>query len=62
MLGRVEDAITLVTLGRSAADGARELAAFEVPSEPGNERLAIDRVAERVRALEQELNPHRNPR
>src|SRR5215216_6430236 len=43
-----EDDITLVTLGRGAAAGAatggdpggeRELAAFEVASEPGNERL-----------------------
>jgi anti-sigma regulatory factor (Ser/Thr protein kinase) len=47
-----EDDITLVTLGRSAADGARELAAFEVPSEPGNERLAIDHVAKAVAGLE----------
>jgi anti-sigma regulatory factor (Ser/Thr protein kinase) len=54
-----EDDITLVTLGRRAAAPAaaaagtaeRELAAFEVPSEPGNERLAIDRVAEAVAGL-----------
>jgi serine phosphatase RsbU (regulator of sigma subunit)/anti-sigma regulatory factor (Ser/Thr protein kinase) len=54
-----EDDITLVTLGRRAAGAAlpgggtaeRELAAFEVPSEPGNERLAIDRVAEAVVGL-----------
>jgi serine phosphatase RsbU (regulator of sigma subunit)/anti-sigma regulatory factor (Ser/Thr protein kinase) len=50
-----EDDITLVTLGRRAAGGdgtaERELAAFEVPSEPGNERLAIDRVAEAVAGL-----------
>jgi serine phosphatase RsbU (regulator of sigma subunit)/anti-sigma regulatory factor (Ser/Thr protein kinase) len=44
-----EDDITLVTLGRRAA--ARELAAFEVASEPGNERLAIDQVAEAVTGL-----------
>jgi len=54
-----EDDITLVTLGRQAAGAAaggggtaeRELAAFEVPSELGNERLAIDRVAEAVAGL-----------
>jgi len=54
-----EDDITLVTLGRrsAAGDGAgdpggeRELAAFEVASEPGNERLAIDQVAEAVAGL-----------
>jgi serine phosphatase RsbU (regulator of sigma subunit)/anti-sigma regulatory factor (Ser/Thr protein kinase) len=50
-----EDDITLVTLGRSAAGGGaaeRELAAFQVASEPGNERLAIDQVAEAVAGLE----------
>ena len=55
-----EDDITLVTLGRRAAGApasevgapaARELATFQVPSEPGNERLAIDRVAEAVAGL-----------
>jgi anti-sigma regulatory factor (Ser/Thr protein kinase) len=50
-----EDDITLVTLGRrpTGPPGGpeRELAAFEVPSEPGNERLAIDRVAEAVAGL-----------
>jgi serine phosphatase RsbU (regulator of sigma subunit)/anti-sigma regulatory factor (Ser/Thr protein kinase) len=55
-----EDDITLVTLGRRAAavpaaggdaPADRELAAFQVPSEPGNERLAIDRVAEAVAGL-----------
>jgi anti-sigma regulatory factor (Ser/Thr protein kinase) len=53
-----EDDITLVTLGRRAAGDAprggparRELAAFEVPSEQGNERLAIDQVAEAVAGL-----------
>jgi serine phosphatase RsbU (regulator of sigma subunit)/anti-sigma regulatory factor (Ser/Thr protein kinase) len=55
-----EDDITLVTIGRRAAGAAapagrgtaeRELAAFEVPSEPGNERQAIDRVAEAVAGL-----------
>jgi serine phosphatase RsbU (regulator of sigma subunit)/anti-sigma regulatory factor (Ser/Thr protein kinase) len=53
-----EDDITLVTLGRSAAAAAggraaeRELAAFQVASEPGNERMAIDQVAEAVAGLE----------
>jgi serine phosphatase RsbU (regulator of sigma subunit)/anti-sigma regulatory factor (Ser/Thr protein kinase) len=59
-----EDDITLVTIGRraagAAAEGAagapgataeRQLAAFEVASEPGNERLAIDQVAEAVAGL-----------
>lgn len=56
-----EDDITLVTLVRSAASvpaqpvgrgdpapPARELVAFEVASEPGNERLAMERMAEAV--------------
>jgi anti-sigma regulatory factor (Ser/Thr protein kinase) len=54
-----EDDITLVTLGRRAAGSGpapkaaeRQLAAFEVASEPGNERLAIDQVAEAVAGLE----------
>jgi anti-sigma regulatory factor (Ser/Thr protein kinase) len=54
-----EDDITLVTLGRRAAagdagdgGGERELAAFEVASEPGNERLAIDQVAKAVAGLD----------
>ncbi|HEX2156141.1 MAG TPA: SpoIIE family protein phosphatase [Actinomycetes bacterium] len=60
-----EDDITLVTLGRRAAGGGgaaapealpaggeeRQLAAFEVASEPGNERQAIDQVAEAVAGL-----------
>jgi len=58
-----EDDITLVTIGHrtaGAAGGAgtaragaaeRQLAAFEVASEPGNERLAIDQVAEAVAGL-----------
>jgi serine phosphatase RsbU (regulator of sigma subunit)/anti-sigma regulatory factor (Ser/Thr protein kinase) len=55
-----EDDITLVTLGRrpagtpdrdAAPPGGRELAAFEVASEPGNERQAIDQVAEAVAGL-----------
>ena len=49
-----EDDITLVTLGRRPADEAareRELAAFEVASEEGNERQAIDQVAEAVAGL-----------
>jgi anti-sigma regulatory factor (Ser/Thr protein kinase) len=53
-----EDDITLVTLGRRSAAGdggsgaGRELAAFEVASEPGNERLAIDQVTKAVAGLE----------
>jgi serine phosphatase RsbU (regulator of sigma subunit)/anti-sigma regulatory factor (Ser/Thr protein kinase) len=53
-----EDDITLVTLGRRSAagdggsGGERELAAFEVASEPGNERLAIDQVTKAVAGLE----------
>jgi len=53
-----EDDITLVTLGRRSAAGdggsgaGRELAAFEVASEPGNERLAIDQVTNAVAGLE----------
>jgi serine phosphatase RsbU (regulator of sigma subunit)/anti-sigma regulatory factor (Ser/Thr protein kinase) len=55
-----EDDITLVTLGRRPAGpagapagppGERQLAAFEVASEPGNERQAIDQVAEAVAGL-----------
>ena len=58
-----EDDITLVTLGRQATGGPaapeapgspgaeRQLASFEVASEPGNERLAIDQVAEAVAGL-----------
>ena len=49
-----EDDITLVTLGRRPAGQAgqeRRLAAFEVASEQGNERLAIDQVAEAVAGL-----------
>jgi serine phosphatase RsbU (regulator of sigma subunit)/anti-sigma regulatory factor (Ser/Thr protein kinase) len=52
-----EDDITLVTIGRRAAGAAaprtaeRQLTAFEVASEPGNERLAIDQVAEAVAGL-----------
>jgi anti-sigma regulatory factor (Ser/Thr protein kinase) len=58
-----EDDITMVTLQRAgraemangSADGRaddRLLAEFEVPSEAGNERLAIDRVGEAVAALD----------
>jgi serine phosphatase RsbU (regulator of sigma subunit)/anti-sigma regulatory factor (Ser/Thr protein kinase) len=58
-----EDDITLVTLGRRAASrsasqasaaggsGERQLAAFEVASQQGNERQAIDQVAEAVAGL-----------
>jgi serine phosphatase RsbU (regulator of sigma subunit)/anti-sigma regulatory factor (Ser/Thr protein kinase) len=46
-----EDDITLVTLRRGAAGpaaGATALAEFELASEPGNERIAIQRVAAAV--------------
>jgi serine phosphatase RsbU (regulator of sigma subunit)/anti-sigma regulatory factor (Ser/Thr protein kinase) len=58
-----EDDITLVTLGRRAASPSasqgfaaggsaeRQLAAFEVASQQGNERQAIDQVAEAVAGL-----------
>ena len=46
-----EDDITLVTLGRRPAVNERQLVAFEVASEPGNERQAIDQVAEAVAHL-----------
>jgi serine phosphatase RsbU (regulator of sigma subunit)/anti-sigma regulatory factor (Ser/Thr protein kinase) len=42
-----EDDITLVTFQRGSAEGsASTVAEFEVPSERGNERLIMDRVAE----------------
>jgi len=44
-----EDDITMVTLERSAADAV--LAEFELPSAPGNERQAIERVATVVAGL-----------
>jgi serine phosphatase RsbU (regulator of sigma subunit)/anti-sigma regulatory factor (Ser/Thr protein kinase) len=53
-----EDDITMVTLQRSAGGNAAEaasngrvLADFELPSAPGNEREAIERVANAVAAL-----------
>jgi len=55
-----EDDITLVTLERSAAspsmsasasNSVHTLAEFTVASEPGNERLAMERVAEAVKEL-----------
>ncbi len=53
--GEQEDDITLVALRRAASvstSSARELdTAFEVPSERGNERLAMDRVAQAVAPL-----------
>ncbi|HZD02933.1 MAG TPA: SpoIIE family protein phosphatase [Actinomycetes bacterium] len=60
-----EDDITLVTLRRTAGEAAgsglaeaeQVLAEFEVPSAPGNERIAIDRVAETVQTLS--LSPPR---
>jgi serine phosphatase RsbU (regulator of sigma subunit)/anti-sigma regulatory factor (Ser/Thr protein kinase) len=58
-----EDDITLVTLHRSSSaalrsagagerDANRLLVEFEIPSEPGNERLVMDRVAEFVSVLD----------
>jgi serine phosphatase RsbU (regulator of sigma subunit)/anti-sigma regulatory factor (Ser/Thr protein kinase) len=44
-----EDDITMVTLERSAADAV--LVEFELPSAPGNERQAIERVATVVAGL-----------
>jgi serine phosphatase RsbU (regulator of sigma subunit)/anti-sigma regulatory factor (Ser/Thr protein kinase) len=66
-----EDDITLVTLHRSASawvsssgssgegetEGRRLLVEFDVPSEPGNERLVMDRVTDLVSDLE--LSPSR---
>ncbi|MGH2451962.1 MAG: ATP-binding SpoIIE family protein phosphatase [Candidatus Limnocylindria bacterium] len=47
-----EDDITLVTLSRGADVRAGDvLAEFEMPSEPGNERAVMERVAEAVRPL-----------
>jgi anti-sigma regulatory factor (Ser/Thr protein kinase) len=52
-----EDDITLVTLQRSGGsippDDARVLADFRVPSEQGNERIAMSRVADAVAELGQ---------
>ncbi len=47
-----EDDTALVILQREAAadDGLRPLASFDWPSEPGNERLAMEKVAAVVRA------------
>ena len=49
-----EDDITMVTVQRSASsrDPERMLAEFEVASVEGNERLALDRVAEAVAVLD----------
>jgi len=55
-----EDDVTLVTLQRvgtsaesqgASGNSGRILADFTLPSEPGNERRAIERVAEAVRGL-----------
>ena len=46
-----EDDITLVTLHRGASGGQRDTVAFSVPSEPGNERDVMDRVAAVVEGL-----------
>jgi anti-sigma regulatory factor (Ser/Thr protein kinase) len=40
-----EDDITLVTLHRGQSGGHRDTVSFSVPSEPGNERDVMDRVA-----------------
>jgi serine phosphatase RsbU (regulator of sigma subunit)/anti-sigma regulatory factor (Ser/Thr protein kinase) len=57
--GEQEDDITMVTLQRSAgaaiasgADNGRVLADFELASEPGNEREALERVAGAVAELD----------
>jgi anti-sigma regulatory factor (Ser/Thr protein kinase) len=48
-----EDDITLVTVSRSPAPAkGRILGAFQLPSEAGNERVVMERVAEIVRPLE----------
>ncbi len=62
--GEQEDDVTLVTLQRIAPDGARQritsgadgnrwrvLARWDLASEPGNERLAMERVAATVHGL-----------
>ena len=58
-----EDDVTMVTLQRAEAAGAasaaatdawRTLATFSWPSEPGNERLAMAKVAESVQGLDLE--------
>ena len=41
----------MTQVARPAPGRPRRLAAFELPSEPGNERLALARVAESVRGL-----------
>lgn len=47
-----EDDITLVTLSRGAdVRSGDELIEFEMPSQPGNERAVMERVAEAVRPL-----------
>lgn len=53
-----EDDVTLVTLQRAGTqeagrqDGWRTLARFSLPSEPGNERQAIEAVAEAVQEID----------
>src|SRR5688500_14195082 len=46
-----EDDITLVTVSRSAPAKVRTIGEFEMPSESGNERAVMERVAEMVRPL-----------
>jgi serine phosphatase RsbU (regulator of sigma subunit)/anti-sigma regulatory factor (Ser/Thr protein kinase) len=43
-----EDDITLVTFQRTGPGDSRTVAEFAVPSEPGNEQLVMDRVAEAI--------------
>jgi anti-sigma regulatory factor (Ser/Thr protein kinase) len=43
-----EDDITLVTFQRTGPGDSRTVAEFAVPSEPGNERLVMDRVVEAI--------------
>jgi serine phosphatase RsbU (regulator of sigma subunit)/anti-sigma regulatory factor (Ser/Thr protein kinase) len=43
-----EDDVTLVTVQREVASGEWRAASFEIQSAPGNERLAMERVAEGV--------------
>jgi serine phosphatase RsbU (regulator of sigma subunit)/anti-sigma regulatory factor (Ser/Thr protein kinase) len=53
-----EDDITLVTFQRGSSErGSNTIAEFQVPSNPGNERLVMDRVAESIAALD--LPPQR---
>src|ERR671914_2468721 len=50
--GQIGDSMTDPKPARPDADLRRTLAEFSVPSEPGNERLAMETVAEAVRDLD----------